>query len=114
MLSLLLLIIVRTTSGTSGLIGEEIPCPAVGGLVGIRACAGRICGDVFGERVGSGGGGGTAEEFALAVVFPSSGVVGEGEVGVVYELEFSGAGCAFRGVGGDSIWVGFEGGAGDC
>jgi hypothetical protein len=34
--------------------------------------------------------------------------VGEGEIGVVYELEFASSFAAFWGFGGDAVWVGFE------
>ena len=43
------------------------------------------------------------------VVVAAAGRVGEGVVGVVYALEFLGAGGAFGGVGGDAVRVGFQG-----
>lgn len=80
------------------------PCPAVGGTGDI------ICVLV----VRSGGAGGEAAWGGVrtrdVVFMPPSGV-GEGVVGVVYELEFAGAGGAFGGVGGDAVGVRFEGGA---
>ena len=45
---------------------------------------------------------------ACRVVVPTASGVGEGKVGVVYELEFAGSFGAFWGVGGDAVGVGFE------
>lgn len=92
------------------LVLEEIPRPAEGGLV--RA---SIPGGGLGEGVAAGRGlrgAAAAEELALAVVVAPSGGVGQGEVGVVDELELARAGGAFGGVGGDAVRVGLQGGAG--
>lgn len=47
-------------------------------------------------------------EGAGGVVVFAAGGVGEGVVGVVYELEFAGSFCAFWRVGGNAVGVGFE------
>lgn len=45
---------------------------------------------------------------ACGVVVAAPRGVGEGEVGIVYELEFAGSLTAFGGLGGDAVGVGFE------
>ena len=61
------------------------------------------------RSVRSGAGAEAARRGARAreVVFPTPGGVGEGVVGVVYELKFAGAGGALGGVGGDAVGVCF-------
>lgn len=66
----------------------------------------RGAGDFFGVGVGVFCGGGEVV-VAGGVVVAAAGGVREGEVGVVYLLEFFGAGGAFGGVGGDAVGVGF-------
>lgn len=73
-----------------------------------EAAGGLLARDLF-VGVGGGGGAGAAEvECACGVVVPAAGCVREGVVGVVYLLEFLGAGGAFGGVGGDAVGVRFE------
>lgn len=49
---------------------------------------------------------------AGGIVFAAAFGVGEGVVGIVYLLEFAGAFSTFRVISGNTIGVGFEGGAG--
>lgn len=81
-----------------------VPGPAIGGA-GDIICILAIRGG--GTRVKPSWRGARARE----VVFSPPGGVGEGVVGVVYELEFAGARGAVGGVGGDAVGVRFEGGA---
>lgn len=45
---------------------------------------------------------------ARRVIVATTGCVAEGEVSVVYKLKFASSFCAFWGVGGDAVGVGFE------
>lgn len=101
------------------LVGEEVPRPAERRLRRARLRAAAAAAGDAGTGIGVGeagkgirgfgGGRAAAEDLTLGVVFASPGGVREGEVGVVYELEFAGAGGALGRVGGDAVGVGFEG-----
>lgn len=47
-------------------------------------------------------------EFACGIVVSAARGLGEGIIGVVYDLEFSSSFSTFWGVGGDAVGVGFE------
>lgn len=71
---------VRRAAAARSLVGEEIPCPAIGRLVGVcaRARVWYVVVVVLGKGVaccGFGRGRGATKEFSLAVIFPAAGAV---------------------------------------